>query len=165
MISRRLIPKTKTARALTGAALGALTLVTVLAITGFFGPAEYGTDERTITVEAGEEFTLTVPARPWMGEHWYLAGKPDGDVLDYGGTREEIEGTDEGISGGGDGTAYFDFTARAKGTTTVTLLHCPMARCGSVAQAEATTPPVPTADATDEPADEPAWFHYEITVR
>jgi inhibitor of cysteine peptidase len=159
------LPKSKTARSLAVAALGALALLLTLALTGFFGPVEYGTDERTIAVEAGEEFTLTVPARPWMGEHWYLAGEPDADVLDYRGTREEIEGTDEGVSGGGDGTAYFDFTARAEGTVSVTLLHCPMARCSGVASAEATSPPVPTADATDEPADEPAYFRYEITDR
>ncbi|PWI16233.1 hypothetical protein DI272_20230 [Streptomyces sp. Act143] len=165
MISRRLIPGSKTARALAVAALGALALVTVLALTGFFGPAEYGTDERTIGVEAGDDFTLTVPARPWMGEHWYLAAEPDADVLDYKGTREEIEGADDDVVGGGDGTAYFDFTARARGTTTVTLLHCPMARCSGVASARETSPPVPTAGATDEPADEPAYFRYEITVR
>lgn len=130
------------------------------------GPAEYGTDRRAITVEAGEEFTLKVPARPYIGEHWYLANpKPDAEILDYRGTHEDIEPADEGIDGGGDGTAYFDFAAREKGTTVVTLLHCPMARCSSVAQAEATSPPVPTADATDEPADDAAYFRYEITVK
>jgi hypothetical protein len=67
--------------------------------------------------------------------------------------------------GGGDGTAYFDFTARARGTTTVTLLRCPMARCGSVAEARAIAAPVPTADVTDEPDDRPAFFRCEITVR
>jgi predicted secreted protein len=158
------IPRSKTARCLTVAGAGAVALLAALCFTGFFGPAEYGTDERTIRVEPGEEFTLTVPARPWMGEHWYLAGTPDEAVLDYRGTREEIEGTDDDIAGGGDGTAYFDFTARAQGTTTVTLLHCPFARCAGVAQAEATTPPVPTAAATAEPEDEPAYFRYEIRV-
>ncbi|MEV3988445.1 protease inhibitor I42 family protein [Streptomyces sp. NPDC049837] len=163
---KRVIPPSKTARSLLVAALATLAFGLVLAVTGFFGPTEYGTAERRITVQAGEEFTLKVPARPYMGEHWYLADpKPDADVLDYKGTHEDIEGTDEDIVGGGDGTAYFDFTARARGTTTVTLLHCPFARCAGVAQTRATAVPVPTADATDRPGDEPAFFRYEITVR
>ncbi|GAA4930437.1 protease inhibitor I42 family protein [Streptomyces coeruleoprunus] len=163
---KRAIPSSKTARCLLVAACAALAFGVVLAFAGFFGPTEYETGERRITVAAGDEFTLKVPARPYMGEHWYLADpKPDADILDYRGTHEDIEGTDEDIAGGGDGTAYFDFTARAKGTTTVTLLHCPLASCGSVADTRATAVPVPTADATDRPGDQPAFYRYEITVR
>jgi inhibitor of cysteine peptidase len=131
-----------------------------------FGPPEYETDERTITVDAGEEFTLSVPANPNLGQNWYLSDpRPDAKVLRYGGRREEFEGGKPGVTGSGDGTQYFDFTAVASGTTTVKLLHCPMARCHSAAQAEATSPPVPTATGTTEPDDEPAYFLYEITVR
>ncbi|WP_336319962.1 protease inhibitor I42 family protein [Streptomyces lavendofoliae] len=165
---RRAIPTSRNTRRLLGAAAltGLAATAVVLALTGSFGPAEYGTTGRRITVEAGEQFTLAVPARPYMGEHWYLADpRPDARVLVYDGTREEIEGTDEDIVGGGDGTAYFDFTARAGGTTTVTLLHCPLARCGGAAEARASAAPVPTAAATQEPGDEPAFFRYEITVR
>ncbi|MFJ8648546.1 protease inhibitor I42 family protein [Streptomyces sp. NPDC093546] len=159
-------PLSKTARSLLVAACAALACVLVLAVTGFFGPTVYDTGERRITVAVGDEFTLEVPARPSIGEHWYLAGpRPDAGVLGYRGTHEEIEGTEEGIAGGGDGTAYFDFTARGKGTTTVTLLHCPMARCGGAARTTATASPVPTAGATEQPGDEPAFFRYEITVR
>lgn len=140
-IPKSVIPKSKTARCLTVAGAGAVALLTTLYFTGFFGPAEYGTDERTIRVEPGEEFTLTVPARPWMGEHWYLAGSPDAKVLDYQGTREDIEGTDDDMAGGGDGTAYFDFTARSAGTTTVTpclgLSHRPSRKIGLVNAANA----------------------------
>ncbi|GLW51135.1 hypothetical protein Stsp02_67960 [Streptomyces sp. NBRC 14336] len=154
--------KSRIALAIALAAAGALAFVLVTR----GSTTEYGTDHRAITVEKGEDFTLKVPARPYIGEHWFLAEpKPDADVLDYRGTHEDIEGAPEGIVGGGDGTAYFDFTARSTGTTTVTLLHCPMARCGSLAQAQATTPPVPTAPETAEPADEPAYFQYKITVR
>ncbi|MFC8920286.1 protease inhibitor I42 family protein [Streptomyces sp. NPDC057116] len=162
----RLIPRSTRARCLLVAACAALALVLGLALTGVFGPTDYGPEERRITVEAGDAFTLEVPARPWMGEHWYLADPgPDAGVIAYEGTREEIEGTDEDIAGGGDGTAYFEFTARAPGTTTVTLLHCPMARCASVAGARASASPVPTAGATERPGDDPAFFRYEITVR
>ncbi|MFF8289359.1 protease inhibitor I42 family protein [Streptomyces sp. NPDC016309] len=173
---KRLIPASLTARCLLVAAVAVVATLLVLAaggshraghtVTHVVGPTAYGPAERRITVAAGDDFTLEVPARPYMGEHWYLADPaPDADVLAYGGTHEDIEGTDEDVAGGGDGTAYFDFTARAEGTTTVTLLHCPLARCGSVAAARASAVPVPTAGAAQTPGGEPAFFRYEITVR
>lgn len=128
------------------------------------GGTEFGTDERAITVDQGEKFSLEVPARPPLGEHWYLADpRPDGKVLEYRGTREETEGGDKDLIGSGDGTAWFDFTALRSGRATVKLLHCPMARCSSAAQAAASASPVPTATGT--PDDEAAYFLYEITVR
>ncbi|MFI6008326.1 protease inhibitor I42 family protein [Streptomyces sp. NPDC051243] len=143
-----------------------LSLLFALTACGVFGTSEYGTKERTITVEAGEAFTLTVPANPNMGQNWYLAEpRPDSEVLRYEGKREEIEGTDEGVSGGGDGTQYFDFTAVASGKATVKLLHCPLGSCGSAAEAEATPVPIPTATGPTGPGADPAYFLYEVTVR
>lgn len=70
MIKRTVRPSTRAGRGLVAAL--ALLLLTGC---GLFGDsaAEYGTKERTITVEAGEEFTLTVPASPALGQNWYLA--------------------------------------------------------------------------------------------
>lgn len=135
-----------------------------LAGCGLGGDDEYGTRQRTITVEEGDGFTLSVPASPALGQHWYLADpRPDAGVLEYRGKREDVEGSPEDVTGGGSGTEYFDFTARASGTTTVKLLHCPMARCSSAAEAAASASPVPTATGT--PDDTAAYFVYTATVR
>ncbi|MFI1765356.1 protease inhibitor I42 family protein [Streptomyces sp. NPDC020800] len=106
------------------------------------GADEYGTDKRAITVNAGDEFTLKVPANPALGQNWYLAEpRPDAKVLKYRGKREEEEGSDN--TGGGDGTQFFDFTARKSGKAVVKLLHCPMGSCHS-GTASATPYPSPT---------------------
>ncbi|MFJ9816641.1 protease inhibitor I42 family protein [Streptomyces sp. NPDC101151] len=139
------------------------------------GADEYGTEQRAgITVDAGGEFTLKVPANPALGQNWYLAEpRPDADILKYRGKREEEEGGGD-LTGGGDGTQFFDFTARGPGKATVKLLHCPMAGCHSGTESAAPFPnptapgtttmsPFPTATGT--PDDLPAFFVYTITVR
>ncbi|MBN0044952.1 protease inhibitor I42 family protein [Streptomyces actuosus] len=148
----------------------------VLALTGCGaqeGADHYGTADRTVTVDAGEEFTLEVPANPALGQNWYLAEpRPDTHVLTYRGKREEEKGG--GSTGSGDGTQYFDFTALRAGRATVRLLHCPMAGCHSGTETAAPFPdpsrpgtttmsPFPTATGT--PDDLPAFFVYTITVR
>ncbi|MFJ8539087.1 protease inhibitor I42 family protein [Streptomyces sp. NPDC093591] len=159
--------------------LGALPLalpLAGLAGCGLTGPAEYGTDERTVTAEVGEEFTLEVPASPALGENWYLAKpRPDSAVLRYEGKGEDIEGSPEGVAGGGDGTQHFDFTAVAPGRTTVKLLYCPHGLCHSAADGTAslspggTASPVPFATAADtatpDDTDNPTYYLYTITVR
>lgn len=155
---------------LTAAAAGVL----LLAGCGSSGGGdEYGTEKRAITVDAGDEFTLKVPANPALGQNWYLAEpQPDANVVKYRGKREEEEGSDN--TGGGDGTQFFDFTARKPGKATVKLLHCPMGSCHSgtqsaapipsaTASGKASTSPYPTATST--PDDRPAFFVYTITVR
>ncbi|MFI7009003.1 protease inhibitor I42 family protein [Streptomyces sp. NPDC050145] len=138
-----------------------------LALTGCGGSsaASYGTGERSISVDAGETFTLEVPASSAMGENWYLADpKPDTTVLDYDGRRNDHEA-------GEDGTQYFDFTASHKGTTTVKLVHCPNGFCHSAAEATATpsssaapnAAPVPTSTGTPQTRIE--YYEYKITVR
>ncbi|WP_018548258.1 hypothetical protein [Streptomyces sp. LaPpAH-108] len=65
-------------------------------------------------------------------------------------------------------------TALAKGSATVKLLHCPMARCHSGTESgkplpsasvtgTASVSPFPTASGT--PDDRPAFFVYTITIR
>lgn len=133
-------------------ALAALLLV----LTGC-GEAAYETDERTITVDNGEEFTLKVPANPELGQNWYLASpRADADVLKYRGDRED--------TGDGDGAQFFDFTALSPGKATVKLLFCPYGRCHS--SDEVSSEPVPTATGTPKNSDqEAAYYLYTITVR
>ncbi|MEV0774912.1 protease inhibitor I42 family protein [Streptomyces sp. NPDC050433] len=138
----------------------------VLTGCGFIGgPTEYGTQERTITVDKGDEFTLKVPASSAMGENWYLAEpKPEEDVLDHGGKREDNDAGD-------DGEEYFDFTAVKSGKATVKLLHCPNGLCHSEADAKARTPslgapdPTPIPTSTGTPQERVEYYLYEITVR
>ncbi|MFE6177908.1 protease inhibitor I42 family protein [Streptomyces sp. NPDC056464] len=156
-------------------ALVALPLV-ALAGCGWTGPTAYGTGERTVTAEVGEEFTLEVPASPALGENWYLAQpRPDSAVLSYDGSGEDTEGGDEGVTGSGGGTQHFDFTAVASGRTTVKLLYCPHGLCHSAAEVAAspspggTASPVPVttaaATATPDDTDNPTYYLYTITVR
>jgi predicted secreted protein len=154
------------------ATAGALVLTAGCGALG--GVEEYGPEERAITVDAGDEFTLEVPASPALGQNWYLAEpQPDADVLEYRGKREDIEDGGD-LVGGGDGTQFFDFTARKPGKATVTLLHCPMGSCHSgtesatpypSASASGTPSMSPYPTATSTPDDRPAFFVYTVTVR
>ncbi|MEU2154665.1 hypothetical protein ABZ532_06520 [Streptomyces sp. NPDC019396] len=131
--------------------------VLLLALTGC-GDAEYETDERTITVESGEKFSLDVPAWAPLGQNWYLADPaPDPEVLEYRGNRER-DVSDR------DGSELFDFTALSPGKTTVKLLFCPYGRCSSAEEVAAS--PVPTATGTPTDSDhDAAYYVYTITVR
>ncbi|MFE2095953.1 MULTISPECIES: protease inhibitor I42 family protein [unclassified Streptomyces] len=159
---------------MTSLATAAAAVLVLSGCGGQGGVDEYGTKERgAVTVGAGDEFTLKVPANPALGQNWYLAEpRPDKDILKYRGKREEESGG--GSTGSGDGTQYFDFTALKSGKATVKLLHCPMAGCHSGTESAAPFPnatapgtttmsPFPTATGT--PDDLPAFFVYTITVR
>lgn len=165
----RTVTATGTAMSARRTAAAALSLLSAVVLTGcgFFGPTGYGTQERTITVDAGDEFTLEVPASSAMGVNWYLAEpEPADDILDYGGKREDSDAGD-------DGEEYFDFTAVKSGKATVKLVHCPGGRCHSAAEAAAgpssdstgdpLAGPIPTATGT--PDERVEYFLYEITVR
>ncbi|MGW2379564.1 hypothetical protein [Streptomyces sp. NPDC001658] len=145
-----------------------VSLTSAAALTGCGSSAsadgEYGTGERTLKVEAGQTFSLKVPAEAAIGENWYLADpRPDKDVLDYRGRRDEADS---------DAAAqYFDFTAAGPGTTTVKLLNCPNAQCHDASASASpfpkpTDPPRPyaTATGTANPDDWPAYFLYTVTV-
>ncbi|MEV6835382.1 protease inhibitor I42 family protein [Streptomyces sp. NPDC051133] len=137
--------------------------------------AAYGLDHRTVTVEPGEEFSLTVPSAATLGEHWFLAGPgPDKTVLKYRGDRETGDGSD--LVGSTGGSRSFDFTARAKGKTTVRLLHCPLDTCtGPGPRDRSTLSPTPGGTASPSPyptltADPhshagPGFYVFTITVR
>ncbi len=155
------------------AALAALAALPALTGCSLLGTAAYGPDERTITVDAGDEFTLTVPAKPTLGQNWYLADpRPDADVLKYRGRREESSNPNPGAVGSSEGSQYFDFTARKAGTTTVKLLFCPYGSChgtsdGTPGPSGTPTPtPTPTASGTPSDSDDrPAYYLYDVTVR
>ena len=63
-------------------------LMTVLAGCGVGGPHTYELGEKDIQVDAGKEFTLSVPVDTATGEWWYLASpQPDRDVVRKTGKR------------------------------------------------------------------------------
>ncbi|MGW3202870.1 protease inhibitor I42 family protein [Streptomyces sp. NPDC001135] len=119
--------------------------------------AEYGIDHRTVTVEPGKRFSLTVPSAATLGEHWYLADpKPDAAVLTYRGVRESGDGSD--LVGSTGGTQSFGFTARAKGRATVRLLHCPLDTCtGPGPHDRSTLGPSPSPGGTASPSPYPTF--------
>ncbi|NBE54682.1 protease inhibitor I42 family protein [Streptomyces boluensis] len=138
---------------------------------GLFGPTTYEPEERAaIEVDAGEEFTLSVPANPAIAEYWYLVKPhPDRDVVERVGKRLETEPSDPDVIGDGDGTLYFDFKGVRPGTTEIKLLHCPAVVCTGTKDNPEPHPtssmyaPVPTATGT--PGNDPAYFIYKVTVR
>ncbi|MEU6088997.1 protease inhibitor I42 family protein [Streptomyces sp. NPDC047085] len=140
--------------------------------------AEYGLEQRTVTVEPGEEFSLTVPSAATLGEHWYLADpEPDAAVLKHRGDR--ASGDDSDMIGSTGGTQSFNFTALAKGRTTVRLLYCPLDTCtgpgphdrstltptptGTASKSPASPSPYPTLTAT--PRAQAGFYVFTITVR
>ncbi|MEU8028726.1 protease inhibitor I42 family protein [Streptomyces sp. NPDC049099] len=145
------------------------------ATTGTADGAAYGIDHRTVTVEPGRRFSLTVPSAATLGEHWYLAGPhPDAAVLKYRGVRESGDGSD--LVGSTGGTQSFDFTARAKGRTTVRLLHCPLNTCtgpgphdrstlGPTPGGTASPSPYPTLTAVPHAHVGAGFYVFTITVR
>ncbi|MGW2417947.1 protease inhibitor I42 family protein [Streptomyces sp. NPDC001709] len=139
--------------------------------------AGYGLDHRTITVEPGKRFSLTVPSAATLGEHWYLAApEPDAAVLKYRGVRES--GDDSDLVGSTGGTQSFDFTALARGKVTVRLLHCPLDTCtgpgphdrstlgpGPGGTASASPSPYPTLTADPHSHVGAGFYVFTITVR
>ncbi|MFI9806417.1 protease inhibitor I42 family protein [Streptomyces sp. NPDC052301] len=135
----------------------------------------YGLDHRTVTVGPGKEFSLTVPSAATLGEHWFLADPgPDRTVLKYRGDRETGDGSD--LVGSTGGTRSFDFTALAKGRTTVRLLHCPLDTCTGPGPNDRSTlspghtgtaspSPYPTLTADPHSHVGPGFYVFTITVR
>ncbi|MBT2507408.1 protease inhibitor I42 family protein [Streptomyces sp. ISL-98] len=143
----------------------------VLTGCGLFGPATYETDERSIEVDAGDEFTLSLPASPSMGQDWYLVSPhPDADVVERTGQHKETEAGEPDLEGGGSGERFFDFKAVKPGTTEIKLIHCPYSSSCSTtkdnpepAPTSSGSTPVPTA--TGKPGTNPEYFIYTVTVR
>ncbi|MCZ0207961.1 protease inhibitor I42 family protein [Streptomyces sp. UMAF16] len=138
------------------------------------GGTEYGTERRDITVRPGERFSLTVPSAPTLGEQWYLADpRPDKAVLAHRG--EHTTGDRSEADGSTGSTRSFDFTALARGRTTVRLLHCPLHTCtGPGPDDRSTLGPSPSGSPSPYPtltADPHAhgagagYYVFTITVR
>ncbi|MBT2400527.1 protease inhibitor I42 family protein [Streptomyces sp. ISL-100] len=138
-----------------------------LAGCGLFGPETYEVDERSVEVEAGDEFTLSVPASPSLGENWYVADpRPDRDVVRLQGQDEEYE-DDGGNVGGGGGTQSFTFRAVEPGTTKIKLLYCKLGTCAAKFGDPAPSPsgsPIPVASGSPGENDR-EYFIYTVTVR
>ena len=142
-------------------------LTTVLAGCGAPGPATYEPGEKRIQVDAGEEFTLSVPVDTAMGEWWYLTSPdPDPDVVRGLGKREEIE-ADEDAVGSGSGTDLFDFEAVGPGTTEIRLIQCPVGACaGGGSRGGPVTPsPVPSGSPTPDEKYRATVHTYTVMVR
>ncbi|GHH02921.1 protease inhibitor I42 family protein [Streptomyces rubradiris] len=138
---------------------------------------EYGIERRDITVRPGERFSLTVPSAPTLGEHWYLADpRPDQAVLASRGEHTTGDrGAADGTTGSTGSTRSFDFTALARGRTTVRLLHCPLHTCTGPGPDDRSTlgpspsgspSPYPTLTADPRARGAGAGFYvFTITVR
>ncbi|GAA1502325.1 hypothetical protein GCM10009730_00670 [Streptomyces albidochromogenes] len=142
-----------------------------LAGCGLNGPQTYGPQERSIKVDAGDAFTLLLPASPSMGQDWYLVGPPpDPSVVERAGQSKETEAGGPDVEGGGSGERSFDFKAVKPGTTEIKLIHCPYSSSCSTSEANPEPSPTSSSDtpvptATGKPGTRPEYFVYTVTVR
>ncbi|MCF2537337.1 protease inhibitor I42 family protein [Streptomyces sp. FB2] len=153
-------------RALRRLTLPAL-LTTVLAGCGAPGSDTYEPGGNRIQVDAGEEFTLSVPVDTAMGEWWYLTSPdPAPDVVRGLGEREQIE-ADEVVVGSGGGTDLFDFEAVGPGTTEIRLIRCPVGACAGGGSRGGPVAPSPVPSGSPAPDEKyRATVHpYTVTVR
>lgn len=151
----------------TGLACSVL-LISALTGCGLTGPDSYELDEKQVEVEKGEEFTLSVPVKTAMGEHWDLTSpKPDAAVVDGLGKDEEIDGDDGDLVGGSSGTDHFQFKAVGKGTTKIRLIQCPNGACVGGTESSPVVVPSPVPSGTQPPAKRHrATIHtYTVTVK
>lgn len=102
------------------AALALPLAAVMLSACGLFGPETFEADDRSIEVDAGGTFELTLPANPSTGQDWSIVRPgPDRATVRQEGGREEDFGGNGGVDGGGDGTQTFTFQAVAAGTTKI----------------------------------------------
>lgn len=83
---------------------------------------EFTLDDTRIEVEPGESFTIAVEDNASVGDDWSMSGKPDAAVVTTGGDHYVADSEEDTVGGGG--TRYFEFEARAAGTTSVELFNC-----------------------------------------
>jgi predicted secreted protein len=138
------------------AALALPLTVVMLSGCGFFGPETFGAEDRSIEVDAGDTFELTLPANPSTGQDWSIVrpGPDRATVRQEGGREDDFKG-DSGADGGGDGTQTFSFQAVAAGTTEIKMSYCVLGQC----------PDGDGRPATGSPGSDPAYFIYTVTVR
>jgi hypothetical protein len=146
-----------------GVLLAVLAVVGITAFLGAFGPPEYGTGDRDIQAEAGEQFVLSFPISATQGEWWYRVGPaPDENVVRSRDESEDYEGSDA-VGGGGDGAQRFTFEAVRPGTTRIRVLHCPYGTCTGKG-ASATPKPGAVSSISGTPA-KARYYTFTVTVR
>ncbi|MBT2435122.1 protease inhibitor I42 family protein [Streptomyces sp. ISL-22] len=130
--------------------------VVMLSGCGIFGSETFGAEDRSIEVDAGDVFELTLPASPSMGQDWSIVrpGPDRATVRQEGGRKEDFAG-DGGADGSGDGTQTFTFQAVAAGTTKIKMSYCVLGDC----------PDGDDRTATGSPGNDPAYVIYTVTVR
>ncbi|MER5196942.1 protease inhibitor I42 family protein [Streptomyces sp. NPDC002755] len=121
------------------------------------GPTSHPTRDLSITAEAGERFTLSVPENASTREHWFVvAPQPDASVVRA--ADRSYEPADDGRSVGG-GTLVLTFEATGRGSTRIVLLHCTFPTARTAACGGAGPSPTPT------PTTEPERVTYRVDVR
>ncbi|MDQ8705071.1 protease inhibitor I42 family protein [Streptomyces sp. LHD-70] len=146
------------------APLGLVPALLALTGCGLFGPASYEATDRSIEVDAGEEFELEFPAGVSMGQGWTLVSpRPDRDVVRLVGADKEY-GDSGDNDGGDDSTQHFTFRGVEPGIAKMRFLYCVNADCGGDGIGE--PPPsgssLPTATST--PGSDPAYYVFHVTV-
>ncbi|NLU71568.1 protease inhibitor I42 family protein [Streptomyces sp. HNM0575] len=143
--------------------------MTVLTGCGFTGPDTYELDQKSVEVEKGEEFALSVPVDTAMGEWWYVTSpKPDAAVVDGLGKDEKTDDSDEDDKvGGSSGTDLFKFKAVGPGTTKIRLIECPRGACagGGSAGGPVTPSPVPSGSPSPDKKYRATIHTYTVTVK
>ncbi|KQX83196.1 hypothetical protein ASD48_08350 [Streptomyces sp. Root1310] len=142
------------------AALCTVTLVAGCASgSGADEPTSHPTQDKSITAEVGERFTLSVPENASTREHWLVvAPQPDASVVRA--ADRDYESADDGRSVGGGGTLVLTFEATGRGSTRIVLLHCTFPTAGTAACGGGAGPsPTPT------PTTEPERVTYRVDVR
>lgn len=118
--------------------IGAAVVVGVVGVVGtkvVVREVGYGTEfaetDTSITVDAGDRFSIVVRDNASIGDDWSVRSQPDEAVV----TPEGDVHVSEGGSGtGGGGKRYFTFTARKAGTGEVELFNC--SRCGTAPESK-----------------------------
>jgi predicted secreted protein len=79
-------------------------------------------DDTVVHVGAGEEFTISVEDNASVGDMWSVSKEPDAELVTADGDHYVADS--ETPAPGSGGTRYFEFTARAEGSTTIELRNC-----------------------------------------
>ncbi len=83
---------------------------------------EFTVGDTSVRVEPGDTFVIAVDDNASVGDLWSVSTEPDAEVVSADGDHF-VSDTDEDVAGGG-GTRYFEFTARASGSTSIELRNC-----------------------------------------
>ncbi len=131
-------------------------------------PRSHPAQDRSISAEVGERFTLTVEENASTREHWYLGDpEPDTSVVRDRGSKSASDSGDEPVPGAGSDLT-FTFEATGKGSTEIVLMHCTFkTTCEGDGSGAASPEPTQTKAATASPSaapSEPERVTYTVTV-